>query len=603
MANLTNKYIYETFPSLVGIGTSGTSGVTGTPQVLTDGKGVELPINVSTTEVEITGDTITQNLIIEGYGEVINSNGEWTGAGGGTGSSGTSGTSGKNGSSGTSGSSGVNGSSGATGSSGTSGTSGTSGLNGFSSSYTYEWSTSGTAAANKKIAVNNADYESATQMFISNSDVNGLNLAPFFTSLASNNSIYKTYIVVTNAPQSKTIQFRVSSIVVGATQSTFTGTMLTTDGTDFTNGEQIFAELQLVGNAGNDGTSGTNGTSGISGSSGTSGISGTDGSAGTSGTSGISGSSGTNGADGTSGTSGINGTNGADGTSGTSGLSGTDGSSGTSGISGTSGTSGANGISAGQIYYFNQSVNSDIAPYKELAPAPIAAPQQEVTTNLTGSQTGALVSEFLTPQLGFAIIPGGTQRFHLHFLKQASNDAIEAYVTIELADVNGTGYGTIIQSNKAVIGWVDGVNPTEVSVDITIPSTVINTTDRMIVKIYLDNGTSSAKTIKWYTEGAANYSYVLTSVGAIAGTSGTDGTSGTSGVNGTNGTDGTSGTSGTNGEPGSAGSSGTSGTSGVSPVGGITTSGPNTIAYVWSGSQAAYNALGTYDAQTLYFIE
>jgi hypothetical protein len=537
MANLTNKYIYETFPSLVGIGTSGTSGVTGTPQVLTDGKGVELPIKVSTTEVEITGDTITQNLIIEGYGQVINSNGEWTGAGGGTGSSGTSGTSGR---SGTSGTSGVNGSSGATGSSGTSGTSGTSGLNGFTSSYTYEWSTSGTGAANKKIAVNNADYESATQMFISNNDVNGLNLAPFFTSLASNNSIYKAYIVVTNAPQSKTIQFRVSSIVVGGSQSTFTGTMLTTDGADFTNGEQIFAELQIVGNAGNDGTSGTNGTSGAAGTSGTSGISGTDGSAGTSGTSGISGSSGTDGAAGSSGTSGISGSSGTDGAAGTSGTSGI------SGADGSSGTSGRDGISNS---FFNY---------------------QATTNSQSGAPTnGHLKWNNVVQQDATQIIISDIEQGNINIDLFLGNLAVGSIITIQ-DKASHLNYQT----------W-----------------TITSRTDNATYWTY-------GVTLNTSTHSFSNNDQVLFIVVTTpSGTSGLDGTSGTSGTSGISGTDGTSGTSGTSGEPGSAGSSGTSGTSGTTPAGTITTSGPNTITNVWSGSQAQYNALGTYSATTLYFID
>jgi len=122
MANLFNKYIYETYKSIIGIGDSGTSGLGANPQALTDGEGNHLPIEVSETEVNLTAPTTVPNLFIEGYGEVIDENGYWTGEGGGGGGGGTSGTSGTSGLTGTSGTSGVN---------GTSGTSGTSGRNGF----------------------------------------------------------------------------------------------------------------------------------------------------------------------------------------------------------------------------------------------------------------------------------------------------------------------------------------------------------------------------------------------------------------------------------------------------------------------------------------
>jgi collagen type VII alpha len=504
MANLFNKYIYETYKSIVGIGQAGTSGlIPGTIQPLTDGEGNELPIRVSDTDVEV--DYLTsKNLFIEAYGEVVDSNGNWTGP-----TQGLAGTSGTSGVDGTSGTSGVSGSAGVSGSSGTSGTAGTSGTKGSS------------------------------------------------------------------------------------------------------------------------GTSGTSGTTGANGSSGTSGVNGSSGqtgSAGTSGTSGVNGTSGTNGATGSSGTSGLNGTSGANGSSGTSGISqpGTPGTSGTSGTSGTAGTSGVNGISSGQQYYFNQSQSAGINTFKVLSTLPSGAAQQIVTTNLTGSQQNAQVSSFITPQLGFAVIPGGNQRFYLHYLKQGSNDQIQAYVTIQLADSTGTAIGPVIQSGSAEIGWVDASTPAEAVLDLTLPTTTIDPSNRMIVRLYLSNNDSTAHSINWYTEGTQYYSFVTTSVGAIAGTSGTSGVNGTSGLNGTsgvNGTSGASGSSGTSGVSGANGSSGTSGvngtsgtsglngtsgtagTSGTTPAGTIATSGPNTITNVWSGTQAQYTALGSYSATTLYFIE
>jgi hypothetical protein len=82
--------------------------------------------------------------------------------------------------------------------------------------------------------------------------------------------------------------------------------------------------------------------------------------------------------------------------------------------------------------------------------------------------------------------------------------------------------------------------------------------------------------VEWATENGY-YSYVITSVGVVAGTSGT---SGTSGVSGSSGTSGSNGSSGTSGGTGASGSSGTSGTSFESPytgdivvTGSITTTG------------------------------
>ena len=367
------------------------------------------------------------------------------------------------------------------------------------------------------------------------------------------------------------------------------------------------------GATGTSGTSGVNGSSGQTGSAGTSGTSGigSSGTSGTAGTSGLTGSSGTSGQAGSSGTSGQNGTSGANGTSGTSGISqpGTPGTSGTSGTSGTAGTSGSNGVSGGRLYYFNQSQASSVSPYKLLSTVPVIGAQQTVAKTLTNNQQNLLVQEFLTNELGFTVIPAGPQTFHLHFSFPAAAADIDTYVTMELANSAGIGYGTIVTSSVEKLPYNDG-QVGLVMPDIIFPATSINATDRMIVKIYVNNNDNTNRSLVWYTEDG-DYSYVATTVSAESGTSGPSGTSGingaqgdagssgTSGLNGTSGTDGNNGTSGTSGVDGS----GTSGTSGISPSGTITTSGPNTIANVWSGTQAEYTALGSYSATTLYFIE
>ncbi|CAB4153481.1 Collagen triple helix repeat [uncultured Caudovirales phage] len=271
---------------------------------------------------------------------------------------------------------------------------------------------------------------------------------------------------------------------------------------------------------------------------------------------------------GTSGTSGTSGVNGATGPAGANGVIGSSGSSGTSGTSGSQGPQGPQGISAGQIYYFNMSSTGSVAGYRSLDTTPLPNGGTYSTTSLSGSQKGALVRQFITEPLGFSIIPGGTQRFHLHFLKPAENDNIEAYVEIRLTDNAGTPIGPTISSNKSLIGWVDAINTVETYVDITLPTTAIDPTSKMTAFIRLDNNDSTAHIVQWHTEGSNDYSYVITSVGVINGTSGTSGVNGTNGANGSNGTSGTSGTNGANGSNGSNGTSGTSGINGTNGAAG-----------------------------------
>jgi hypothetical protein len=205
-----------------------------------------------------------------------------------------------------------------------------------------------------------------------------------------------------------------------------------------------------------------------------------------------------------------------------------------------------------------------------------------------------LVSDYITPQLGFSVIPGGVQKFHLHYLKPASNDDIDAYVEIQLADSSGTPIGPTITSNIVLIGWVSAVIPVEVNMDIVLPTTTIGPTDRMIVRLYISNNDSTTHSVVYYTEGNSYYSFVVTSVGAIAGTSGTSGSSGVSGATGENGTSGTSGTSGVSGATGEAGTSGSSGTSGVSGATGE--AGTPGV----SGATGATGPVGGADTQVIY---
>ena len=99
-----------------------------------------------------------------------------------------------------------------------------------------------------------------------------------------------------------------------------------------------------------------------------------------------------------------------------------------------------------------------------------------------------------------------------------------------MADSSGTTIGPTITSNISLIGWVSVVMPVEVNVDIVLPTTTIDPTNRMIVRLYLSNNDATAHSVVYYTEGNSYYSFVVTSVGAIAGTSGTSGTNGTSGT-------------------------------------------------------------------------
>jgi collagen type VII alpha len=376
--------------------------------------------------------------------------------------------------------------------------------------------------------------------------------------------------------------------------------------------------ILIEGPAGSSGSSGTggSGTSGT-GSSGSSGLNGSSGSTGAAGTSGSSGSNGTSvefnyiglwtpasyvantvaistidnntyvstvvttnvytdpandstewellvysGASGSSGSTGAAGSSGSTGAAGSSGSTGASGSSGSTGASGSSGSSGVNGISAGRNYFFNESQDSDILGYKVLSDIPTFTTQQIVTQSVSAGST-VLMQQFLTPEFGFTTIPAGIQRFFIYWLKNNVNNNFSCYVSLELADLNGIGYGTVIPSGTALIGWINASTPVAAEIDVVFPTTSVLATDRMIVKVYATNFGGGTHPINFYTEDGY-YSFVTTSIAAVSGTSGSSGSSGINGADGTSGSSGINGIDGSSGAVGSSGSSGANGSSGSS---------------------------------------
>jgi hypothetical protein len=109
---------------------------------------------------------------------------------------------------------------------------------------------------------------------------------------------------------------------------------------------------------------------------------------------------------------------------------------------------------------------------------------------------------------------------------------VATYITFELSDQSGTGYGSFVTSSAVNIPYNDG-QPIEVDVDVVFPQVTILSTDRMIVKIYLNNLDNTTRNVEWSTENGF-YSYVITSVGVI-GNEGAQGPTGPVGQTGATG--------------------------------------------------------------------
>jgi len=155
MGSLTNQFVSSSYQGLLKM-TDSTNGLTNTLQTIQTGDGDNSPLQMSLTEVNISGSFYINNVPItngssgtSGTSGVAGSSGTsgTNGSSGQSGSNGTSGTSGISGSSGTSGSSGATGTSGSAGTSGTSGGSGSSGTSGVSGSSGTSGTSGGTGSS------------------------------------------------------------------------------------------------------------------------------------------------------------------------------------------------------------------------------------------------------------------------------------------------------------------------------------------------------------------------------------------------------------------------------------------------------------------------
>jgi hypothetical protein len=220
MGQLTNQFVSQSYQGLLNL-QNANSGLTMNLQTVTDGLGTSSPLQISQTQVNISGSFLINNVPIT------------------NGTSGTSGTSGQAGSSGTSGTSGIGGSSGTSGTSGVSGSSGTSGTS-------IRW---------------RGEYSGGTVYLL-------------YDVVSYLGSTYIANSVGVLPPPPTQPQW---SLFAQAGTNGTSGTSGTSgsNGTSGTSG--VDGSSGTSGTSGVDGSSGTSGTSGTSGSSGSSGTSGTSG--------------------------------------------------------------------------------------------------------------------------------------------------------------------------------------------------------------------------------------------------------------------------------------------------------------------------------------
>ena len=425
-------------------------------------------------------------------------------------------------------------------------------------------STSSNTGKGAKMA--HAEMDANLETFFMSSSLDGTTLYLHSTGSVNTDAIDLSGIVGAGAQGIQGAQGTTGSGTQGAQGQSGIGTQGTA-GTPGTQGAQGIAggasSQGLQGIQGIEGSSiqGAQGTTG-SGTQGAQGIIGT----GTQGAQGILGNQGVQGIAGGASSQGVQGIQGSNGTQGLTG-SGTQGVQGIQGSNGTQGITGTSGVTTGRIYYFNKSV-IEVAGYSQLGITPTGG--AEVSTPVLSTQnTDTKITEFISDPFDFTIIPGGVQRFQLWMTKENQNDHIETYVVLKLADNAGSTLATVGTSQAVDVEWNNNnTTPASVTVDITLPTSAVSIGQRMLVEVWSRNNENQDYTTTLYTEGAAHYSYVITTVAAQEGAQGVQGIQGTTGTGiqgpqGTTGT-GTPGTQGVQGIQGPSASSNSSATLGSS---------------------------------------
>ena len=202
------------------------------------------------------------------------------------------------------------------------------------------------------------------------------------------------------------------------------------------------------------------------------------------------------------------------------GLQGDKGDKGDKGDVGPQGDAGRDGITTGRIYYLNTSVSQSPTGYYEVDDAQTQASQQITNVTVSNNTSNVLVAQFVTDpgELDqYDFIPAGIQRFHLHFTKLNETDSVQIYVELLGANSDLSVISSMGVTEVESIGWdTNNTIPVEMDLDFAFPHTNLNTGDRMIVRIYANNPDNQSHAIKFYTEGTSDYSYVITTLGAIS---------------------------------------------------------------------------------------
>ena len=182
-------------------------------------------------------------------------------------------------------------------------------------------------------------------------------------------------------------------------------------------------------------------------------------------------------------------------------------------------------------FYLNQTVTQ--TPYKEFSSVATSAVEQVVPLTVAGGAT-SVIAEYMTPTgfPGSTQINGGLWQFFLHFNAAVAGQNWIVRPTVYKRDSGGTETLLFTADPEIVTGM--STTSTMYTCDGVFPSTALLTTDRILVRISMQNTTGVSQTVNFRTEGSQHYSVATTTLNQVipsgGGGSGIFGISNASGV-------------------------------------------------------------------------
>jgi hypothetical protein len=235
---------------------------------------------------------------------------------------------------------------------------------------------------------------------------------------------------------------------------------------------------------------------------------------------------------------------------------------------GPTGPEGPPGQSAGKEFFFTNIVSTP--PYYTMT---------DTFNLIAGAQYQAVVdgviAGFLSGPIGQSTLPGGTWNFNFHC---STNGTTATSVTVSLYIDDGVNPPALINTSKPVPIFQSVLD--EYITLLSIPTTVVNPTDRMIVEFSVI-GLTPGDTIDLYTDDDEQ-SEVITTFTVV-------GNTGPTGPQGITGPTGPSGTNGVTGPTGNVGPTGVGATGPIGPTGATGPAGSSVNASTWANFPAIQN--------------